>query len=227
MANNAGYIGFTGASSTVIADISESVSVSGLVNVSGTSLDSIATKIDGLSSDILTTSAVSIGGSVNAAVSFPVSQNVSGISLDAIKVNTEAIETAVEGTLNVAVQPSTSSYLSHVYLDLDGTGDNPATNTAVVAAPGSGNKLVIYGIQGSIAAGGASDYGNWYITDGNNSAATTLWTGRTQGTTPQNFSITFPYGVALTANTAMKVSSTEGSGNIFINAVVYYRTEAT
>jgi hypothetical protein len=78
-----------------------------------------------------------------------------------------------------------------------------------------------------MATGGASDYGNWYISDGNLSDSATLWAGRTQGTTPQNFSITFPYGVPLTANTAMKVSSTEGSGNIFINAVVYYRSEAT
>ena len=86
---------------------------------------------------------------------------------------------------------------------------------------------MIYGIQGSMSCAGASDYGNWYITDGNKSDATTLWTGRTQGTTPQNFSITFPFGLALTANTAMKVSSTEGSGNIFINAVVYYQSVST
>ena len=113
-----------------------------------------------------------------------------------------------------------------MYIDLDSTGDNPATNTEVVGAPGASNKLVIYGIQGSFVAAGASDYGNWYLSDGNTGTATTLWTGRTQGVTPQQFSMTFPYGVALTTNTALKITSTEGSGNIFINAVVYYRTEA-
>jgi len=147
--------------------------------------------------------------------------------LDTIKIDTEAIETAVEGTLDVAVQPSTSAYLSHVYIDLDSNGDNPATNTEVVAAPGASNKLVIYGVQGSLVAGGASDYGNWYLSDGNTSAATTLWTGRAQGITNTHFELTFPYGVALTANTALKLTSTEGSGNIFINATIYYRTEAT
>tara|TARA_R110000824_G_scaffold100661_2_gene239247 strand:+ start:1891 stop:2808 length:918 start_codon:yes stop_codon:yes gene_type:complete len=147
--------------------------------------------------------------------------------LDTIKVDTEAIETAVEGVLDVTVRPSISSYLSHVYLDLDAAGDNPATNTEVIAAPGSGNKLVIYGVQGSVVAAAASDYGNWGLTDGNASVATTLWTGRAQGTTNTQFGLTFPYGVALTANTALKVTSTEGSGNIFINAVIYYRTEAT
>ena len=147
--------------------------------------------------------------------------------LDTIKIDTEAIETAVEGTLNVAVQPSTSSYLSHVYIDLDATGDNPATNTEVIAAPGASNKLVIYGVQGSIVGSADSAAGNWYLSDGNTSAATTLWTGRAQGLTNTQFELTFPYGVALTANTALKVTSTESSGHIFINAVVYYRTEAT
>ena len=167
--------------------------------------------------------------------------------LDTIKVDTEAIETAVESSvanagnvltlkrnviapvagLDVNIKPSTSSYLSHVYLDLDAAGDNPTTNTEVIAAGGADTKLVIYGVQGSIVAAAASDYGNWFLSDGNTAAATTLWTGRAQGTTNTQFELTFPYGVALTTNTALKVTSTEGSGNIFITAVVYYRTEAT
>lgn len=146
--------------------------------------------------------------------------------LDTIKVDTEAIETAVEGVLDVAIQPSTSSYLSHVYIDLDAAGDNPTTNTEVIAAGGASTKLVIYGIQGSIAGSTGTAYGNWFLSDGNTSDATTLWTARAQGTTNTQFELTFPYGVALTANTALKVTSTEGSGNIFINAVIYYRTEA-
>jgi len=146
--------------------------------------------------------------------------------LDSIKVDTEAIETAVEGVLDVAVVPSKDAYLSHVYLDLDGAGDNPTSNQEVIATPGSGNKLVIYGIQGSAACNTTSDYGNWYLSDGNTSDATTLWTGRIQSVEPTHFSITFPYGVALTADTALEVTSTEGNGQIRINAVIYYRTEA-
>jgi hypothetical protein len=361
MVQNAGYIGYTGASSTavsVIADIAESIDVSGIVDVSGTSLDNILAKVtltnaglDTIAANVLATSAVSVAGSVTTSA--PVNQNVSGISLDAIKVateaiqvdaaamevlltgidadtdaiktdaaaievlltnantdhaanevlltsidadtnaikidaaaievlltgidadtdaiktdaaaievlltgidadtnaiktdiaanevlltaidtvldtikvDTEAIETAVEGVLDVAIQPSTSSYLSHVYIDLDAAGDNPTSNTEVIAAGGASTKLVIYGIQGSIAGSTGSAYGNWFLSDGNTSAATTLWTGRAQGSTNTQFELTFPYGVALTANTALKVTSTEGSGNIFINAVIYYRTEAT
>ena len=166
--------------------------------------------------------------------------------LDTIKVDTEAIETAVESSvanagnvltlhrpviapvagLDVNIKPSTSSYLSHVYIDLDATGDNPATNTEVIAAPGASSKLVIYGVQGSIVGSAAAAAGNWYLSDGNTAAATTLWTGRAQGLTNTMFELTFPYGVALTTNTALKVTSTEAANNIFINAVIYYRTEA-
>ena len=167
--------------------------------------------------------------------------------LDTIKVDTEAIETAVESSvanagnvltlhrpviapatgLDVNIKPSILSYLSHVYIDLDAAGDNPTTNTEVVAAPGASTKLVIYGVQGSIVGATAAAYGNWFLSDGDTAAATTLWTGRAQGLTNTQFELTFPYGVALTTNTALKVTSTEGSGNIFINAVIYYRTEAT
>jgi len=237
----AGYIGFTGASSTVIADIAESIAVSGTVNVSGTSLDavsgnttSLGDKLDILSANLIdvssaitTTSAVSVdSGSLTATVAFPTSTGITGAGTEAAAQRVTIANNST-GVLATTIQPDASSYLSHVYIDLDSNGDNPATNTEVVAAPGAGIKLVIYGVQGSITGAGATDYGNWYLSDGNTSAATTLWTARTQGTTPSQFSISFPYGVALTANTALKVTSTEGSGNIYINAVVYYRSEAT
>ena len=197
------------------------------VLLTGIDVDTNATKLIAVSSEALLTTIDTV--------------------LDTIKVDTEAIETAVESSvanagnvltlkrsviapatgLDVNIKPSTSSYLSHVYIDLDAAGDNPTTNTEVIAAGGADTKLVIYGVQGSIVAAAASDYGNWFLSDGNTAAATTLWTGRAQGTTNTQFELTFPYGVALTTNTALKVTSTEGSGNIFINAVIYYRTEAT
>jgi len=244
-----GYIGFT-PSSTV--EFAESIAVSSMPttavtttfpvnqNVSGVSLNAIETateaiQVDAAAIEVLLTAAnvdhaanevLLTAANVDHAANEVLLTAIDTV-LDTIKVDTEAIETAVEGVLDVTVRPSISSYLSHVYLDLDAAGDNPATNTEVIAAPGSGNKLVIYGVQGNISAAGASDYGNWGLTDGNASVATTLWTGRAQGTTNTQFGLTFPYGVALTANTALKVTSTEGSGNIFINAVIYYRTEAT
>ena len=189
-----------------------------------------------------------VGGTVTANLGATDNAVLDSIDtvLDTIKVDTEAIETAVESSvanagnvltlkrnviapvtgLDVNIKPSTSSYLSHVYIDLDAAGDNPTSNAEVIAAPGAGQQLVIYGIQGSLVGGAASDYGNWYLTDGNAAVATTLWVGRAQGTSNTQFELTFPYGVALTANTALKVTSTEGSGNIFLNAVVYYRDEA-
>jgi hypothetical protein len=154
---------------------------------------------------------------------FPVTTGITGGGVES---GAQRVTLANDSTGSVGIKPSTSAYLSHVYIDLDATGDNPATNTEVIAAPGSGNKLVIYGVQGSIVGSAAAAAGNWYLSDGNTSAATTLWTGRAQGLTNTMFELTFPYGVALTTNTALKVTSTEAANHIFINAVVYYRTEA-
>ena len=220
--DNGGYIGSktTAVSGTSLNNIlTKNTEIDTVLDSSKTVLDNILTKnteidtaidtIDGVLDNILTKNT-----EIDAV-------------LDTIKVDTEAIETAVEGVLDAAIVPSKDAYLSHVYIDLDSTGENPATTTSVLSAPGSGNKLVIYGVQGSMAAGAASNYGNWVLSDGNASDATTLWCGRVQGVEPTQFSMTFPYGVALTANTALKVTSVEGTGNIFINAVVYYRTEAT
>ena len=147
------------------------------------------------------------------------------VSLEEVDGGAEVPVHLIGTNVSALVEPSKDAYLSHVYLDYDAAGSNPTTNTEVVAAPGAGNRLVVYGIQGSMAAAGASDFGLWRLSDGNTSDSTTVWVGRAQGTDSDHFSLTFPYGVSLTANTALKITSVEGSGNIFLNAVVYYRTE--
>lgn len=190
-----------------------------------TAVELLDNAIDGneMQVDVISMPTTTVTGSVTAAVAFPATTGITGGGAES---GAQRVTIANDSTGSVGIKPSTSSYLSHVYIDLDATGDNPATNTEVVAAPGASNKLVIYGVQGSIVGSADSAAGNWYLSDGNTSAATTLWTGRAQGLTNTQFELTFPYGVALTANTALKVTSTESSGHIFINAVVYYRTEA-
>ena len=173
--------------------------------------------------DVISMPTTTVTGSVTAAVAFPATTGITGGGAES---GVQRVTIANDSTGSVGIKPSTSSYLSHVYIDLDAAGDNPTTNTEVIAAPGASSKLVIYGVQGSIVGNAATAVGNWYLSDGNTAAATTLWTARAQGTTNTQFELTFPYGVALTTNTALKVTSSEGSGNIFINAVVYYRTEA-
>ena len=169
----------------------------------------------------LVTGTQTIAGTVTVAVPAAL-----GVVSNGTVGGSQRVTLANDSDGRVAVVPSKDAYLSHVYIDLDAAGDNPTTNTEVIAAGGASTKLVIYGIQGSIVGSAAAAAGNWYLSDGNTSAATTLWTGRAQGTTNTQFELTFPYGVALTTNTALKVTSTEAANNIFINAVVYYRTEA-
>ena len=128
--------------------------------------------------DVVSMPTTTVTGAV--AVSFPATTGITGGGAES---GSQRVTIANDSTGSVGIKPSTSSYLSHVYIDLDATGDNPATNTEVIAAPGSGNKLVIYGVQGSIVGSAAAAAGNWYLSDGNTSAATTLWTGRAQGVT--------------------------------------------
>ena len=170
----------------------------------------------------LVTGTQTIAGTVTVAVPAAL-----GVVSNGTVGGSQRVTLANDSDGRVAVVPSKDAYLSHVYIDLDAAGDNPTTNTEVIAAGGASTKLVIYGVQGSIVGATAAAYGNWFLSDGNTTAATTLWTGRAQVLTNTQFELTFPYGVALTTNTALKVTSTEGSGNIFINAVIYYRTEAT
>mgnify|MGYP003627676551 CR=1 FL=1 len=169
----------------------------------------------------LVTGTQTIAGTVTVAVPAAL-----GVVSNGTVGGSQRVTLANDSDGRVAVVPSKDAYLSHVYIDLDAAGDNPTTNTEVIAAGGASTKLVIYGIQGSIVGSAAAAAGNWYLSDGNTSAATTLWTGRAQGLTNTQFELTFPYGVALTTNTALKVTSSEAANNIFINAVVYYRTEA-
>tara|TARA_R110002020_G_scaffold142235_4_gene314382 strand:+ start:295 stop:954 length:660 start_codon:yes stop_codon:yes gene_type:complete len=216
-----GYIGYSPSSTVEFAEAIEVSSIpavrfaDGAIAVSSAPATAVTTTFPA-------STGVTGGGTESGAQRVTIANNSTGV----LSIDDGGGTLTVDGTVTAGIQPSTS-YLSHVYIDLDSNGDNPATNTEVVAAPGSGNQLVIYGIQGSFVAAGASDFGNWFLSDGNTSAATTLWTGRTQGVTPSQFSISFPFGLALTANTALKVTSTEGSGNIYINAVVYYQSVST
>jgi len=231
-----GYIGFTPSSTVEFAESIEVSSIPAIKLAEGSlAVSSIpamrlaegSLAVSSMPTTVVTTTfpastGITGGGTESGAQRVTIANNSTGV----LSVDDGGGTLTVDGTVTAGIQPSTSAYLSHVYIDLDATGDNPATNTEVVAAPGSDNKLVIYGVQGSIVGSAAAAAGNWYLSDGNTSAATTLWTGRAQGITNTQFELTFPYGVALTANTALKVTSTEAANHIFINAVVYYRTEA-
>ena len=147
--------------------------------------------------------------------------------LDTIKVDTEAIETAVEGCLTV----SGGLVMSTLFIDEDASGDNPQTDTVIKAAPGSGNRLVLHGWDLSVAGSAATAYGLFVFTDGAVGTPATGSTnvkiaGRSSGTATTQVSNSFSQGIPLTANTALKLTTLEGSGNTFIYGTIFYTTEA-
>ncbi|MBT4111511.1 hypothetical protein HOE37_06650 [Candidatus Woesearchaeota archaeon] len=129
------------------------------------------------------------------------------------------------GGLETNIIPGTE-YLSTVYLDYDAAGDNPTTNTEVIAAPGIGYKIVLYGLQLIVQANGATDSGTWGLTDGNYALSTVKFAGLILGKVSAPYSMNFAFGVDLTENTALKISSVEVTGDIFLAGVVFYRIEA-
>jgi len=233
--------------------VSGSVSVSNfppLQNVSGTSLDNIHTKlgeidtaidtIDGVLDNILTknteidTAIDTIDGVVdsiktnsdsavaNTASKLDLSRKV--VNLDPAGLEVQTGSGGLEASVTITDYPTD---LISVLVDLDANGDNPTADEELIAAPGAGNKIVIYGYQLMVWGTAASAYGNWVVTNGAISGAKYLIAGRSQGLYPSNTSNSLPIGLACDENTALNITTTEGSGNTYIYGTVHYRIEST
>ena len=133
----------------------------------------------------------------------------------------------VSGAALVENLPASGAYLNHAYISADTGGDNPQTNTQIIAAPGAGYRIVIYGYQVQTIGTVAGSYGQWLYSDGDYSSdANVLFGGFTLGNVVgSNDSLTFTYGVPLTANTKLAFSVVETAVQVFIRGTVYYRIE--
>ena len=128
---------------------------------------------------------------------------------------------------------SVSSYgaATSILIDEDVNGDNPQANTTLIAAPGTASKIVIDGYNISMIGSTGTAFGRMFITEGDAATRATgtagfIMAGRCQGTTAivHNYSSNVPIGLA--ANTALKFSTEEGSGNIYIYGSLQYRIVA-
>tara|TARA_R100000458_G_scaffold29714_1_gene27252 strand:- start:3061 stop:3651 length:591 start_codon:yes stop_codon:yes gene_type:complete len=161
---------------------------------------------------------VAIGGDSSGAGS---TVNVNDGHLVTSSTISESTTLAVSGGLTLAT----------LFIDEDASGDNPQTNTTIKAAPGSGTRIVLYGYSLSVAGSASNSYGEFAFTDGAIGSPSTGSTnlkivGRMQGTNHVHMSNDFPHGVPLTANTALQLTTAEGSGQMYIYGVIYYTTES-
>tara|TARA_R110000765_G_scaffold24583_2_gene61469 strand:+ start:37 stop:411 length:375 start_codon:yes stop_codon:yes gene_type:complete len=120
-----------------------------------------------------------------------------------------------------------TNYISASALDFDANGDIAMTNTTVLAAPGAGYRIVLYGVNMSMAGSTSTTSGRLYLTNGTKASATILWQLRSQGVYPVQSDMSFSPGVKLDANTALKITGEEDSAQAYAFGTVYYRIERT
>ena len=120
-----------------------------------------------------------------------------------------------------------TNYISASALDFDANGDIAMTDTAVLAAPGAGYRIVLYGVNVSMAGSTAATAGRLYLTNGTKASATIIWQMRCQGVYPAQSDMSFSPGVKLDANTALNITGEESGAQAYAFGTVYYRIERT
>ena len=142
----------------------------------------------------------------------------SGISGAVASVSTSALCVSSVGT---SVQGTTQSYVT---LDLSAGGDIPAGDTQLVAAPGAGKALLVFGYQIASIGNHAGADGQLVITDGTDTGTNRIISIRNAGIGTNVFEQTFAYPVQLTTNTALKYQAWENSNGVFMQGTIYYTT---
>jgi len=134
---------------------------------------------------------------------------------------------SVNGNLGV----SGNFTLSSVFIDEDTTGGNPQTNTLLVNAPGAGKKLVVHGYNLTFLGTTSSSLGRFLISNGTLSGSETtgnadvLIAGLINGNGGHNMSNFSSYGIHLSENLGLYLSTTEATPNIFLYGTLWYSKE--
>lgn len=164
------------------------------------------------------------GGSITVdGVVFPVTQDVSITDIDGVTVAKDIGDSST-GTLRVVLasdQPYPYDLLS------TSVSATAGTDTEIIAAPGAGNQIVVWGYN--ITTYGGSTTRPVIITDGAFTGtgigiSNTIAYGLARSI-PTNFSSDLTRGRALTANTALNITM-GGTSSYVAVGVIYYTVEA-
>ena len=120
-----------------------------------------------------------------------------------------------------------TDYISASAIDYDANGDIAVTNDTILAAPGAGYRIVLYGVSMPLATNSASAAVRGYLTNGTKASDTIVWQARSQGATPTQTDMSFNPGLKLSANTALNFTGEEDTAQGFCFGTVYYRIERT
>jgi hypothetical protein len=231
------------------ATIAGTIAVSGVVGVSGGSItvtnpqttvgvSSFTPLVSAvIVSGLNTGSPVSISGTVTASVSnFPASTIVSNIqagtltALPQIGVSSHPTSGVIVRTTSATggVAVSSTSALLSVSFSATAAADIPFVNRTLVAAPGVGKQIVVYGINGYIVGSAATVQVTWVLTKGNQTSANIIHACGAYGLLGfENIAWQSFHGVGVGDNTILAYSITESTTNGIVVGSVHYRIENT
>ena len=208
-------------------DSNNALPVSGCVGVSSCD-DSLP--VSGNVSSIVTNLSADLA-SIKSNSDSAVDNTASRLTLIRKVANNDALGLEVQtgnGGLTVSsVYSPANATLSSVLVDLDTAGGSPVTDTVLVAAQGADTRISVYGWNLSVVGTTAPSFGSWVITNGAVTNAKYLAGGMVAGNALaiECKDLTLP--LACDDNTALMITTTETTGNIYIYGTVQYRIEAT
>ena len=135
------------------------------------------------------------------------------------------IQTGTGGLTVSSLYSSKNVTLLSVLIDLDTAGGSPVTNTTLVSAGGAGTRISVYGWNLSMLGTTAGTLGNWAITNGDVAGGKFVSAGMVATTTPTHQCKDLTLPLSCDDNTALKITTTETSGNIYLYGTVQYRIE--
>lgn len=177
----------------------------------------------------LLVSGTGAGGAVEMVATSNLPVNIAAVGVGLGVYNSQAQGLQVTNGLGGALGVSAFEFASSVLIDEDASGDNPQSNTTIIAAPGAGNRIVIEGYALTVAGSASTAYGEFLFTDGDAGAGLTTGStgvviaGRMQGTTTTSLCSNAFTPIGLAENAALKLSTTEGSGNLFLFGSIQFR----
>ena len=135
------------------------------------------------------------------------------------------IQTGSGGLTTSSLYSPKNATLLSVLIDLDTVGGSPVTNTTLVSAGGSGTRISVYGWNLSMIGTTSTSLGNWVITNGDVAGGKYLSGGMVISNVPTHQCKDLTLPLSCDDNTALKITTTESTGNMYLYGTVQYRIE--
>ena len=114
--------------------------------------------------------------------------------------------------------------MSYASFSFSGAGGAPASNQAIISAPGANKSLLIHGYQTNLTGVAGATDGYAMLTDGDDGTTNRVYISGIQGENCADHSIMLKYPIQLTTNTALKATTDEQANHLVFLGTVFYTT---